>query len=178
MTMDEKEISMRNVDCKKHSECLAHAAKKNKGFKCVNCKDMSNYLKPEKLEATKTEEINIINIYKVEILTVLSRHIGKERAIGMAELHEEAFGEPWENRINDTRKLRKIVTLLRKDGVAICSDSSNQGGGYYLASAGSELEHYLGNLRRRALTVLFMESKIRRIGLPELLGQMQMNLTT
>lgn len=123
-----------------------------------------------------TEETNIINAYKVAILTVLSRHVGKEKAIGMAELHEEAFREPWEHRINDTRKLRRIITLLRKDGVAICSDSSQHGGGYYLASAGSELEHYLGNLRKRALTVLWMESKIRRVGLAELLGQMQMNL--
>lgn len=122
------------------------------------------------------KETNIVNAYKVEILTVLSRHIGKERAIGMAELHKEAFREPWEHRINDTRKLRKIITLLRRDGVPVCSNSEKSGGGYYLASAGSELEDYLVRLRRRALKALSMESQIRRIGLPELLGQMQMNL--
>ncbi|MBI4621069.1 MAG: hypothetical protein HY739_13060 [Desulfobacterales bacterium] len=123
-----------------------------------------------------TEEINIINVHKVAILTILSRHIGKEKAIGMAELYQEAFGKSWEHRINDTRLLRTVITLLRKDGVAICSDSSQHGGGYYLASAGSELEDYLGRIRQRALKALSMESRIRRIGIAELLGQMQMNI--
>ncbi|RJP59024.1 MAG: hypothetical protein C4549_02755, partial [Deltaproteobacteria bacterium] len=67
-------------------------------------------------------------------------------------------------------------TILRQDGVPICSISSPNGGGYYLAGVGSELEDYLGRIRRRALKSLWMESKVRRIGLAELLGQMQMNL--
>ena len=114
--------------------------------------------------------------HKVDVLMVLSRHIGKEKAIGMGELYEMVFGETWENRINDTRKLRYIITDLRSDGVPICSVSDRNGGGYFLASAGSELENYLGRIRRRALSALSMEAKIRDVALPELLGQLRFEM--
>ena len=124
----------------------------------------------------KTMEINTMNANKFAILAVLSRHIGREKAIDMGALYSSVFGKDWQNKISDTRTLRKIITILRKEGVPICSTSAKNGGGYYIAAAGSELEDYLARLRRRSLTALWMESRIRRIGLPEMLGQMQMNL--
>lgn len=40
---------MRKLECKKYSLCLDDAAKKNlPDLNCQNCKEMSNYLKPEK----------------------------------------------------------------------------------------------------------------------------------
>jgi len=119
---------------------------------------------------------NEVDKHSARILGILSRHIGRERAIDMGALYSQVFGKEYANKISDTRDLRKVVTILRQDGVPICSVSSPNGGGYYLAGAGSELEDYLGRIRRRALKSLWMESRVRRIGLAELLGQMQMNL--
>jgi hypothetical protein len=113
--------------------------------------------------------------YKMVILGVLSSHQGKARAIGMGELFEQVFGEPWTNRINDTRKLRKLIREIKKEMAApIGSTSAQTGGGYYLAS-GSELEDYCRRRRRAALRILSEEARLRRVALPELVGQMLLN---
>ena len=89
---------------------------------------------------------------KQRILVELTKnHIGAEKAIGMGELYTLVFNEDWRNRINDTRMLRKIITELRWDGVPICSVSTANGGGYYLASVGSELAEFLEKKRRRGI---------------------------
>ena len=114
--------------------------------------------------------------YKTRLLSVLTKHIGKSRSIGMAELYEQVFGKPCSNKINEARFLRKLITELRKDGVPVCSDTDREGGGYYLASAGSELENYCMRLRIRALKILKMEATLRKKTLPELLGQITMSV--
>ncbi len=114
--------------------------------------------------------------FRARLLAELSRHVGEVNAIGMAELFEAVFGENWRNRINDTRKLRSLVTMLRREGVPICSVSSRSGGGYYLAAAGSELRGYTERDKRRALRILARVSRIEKISLPELLGQMRIRM--
>ena len=111
-----------------------------------------------------------------EVLFVLADHVGRENAIGMGELFEAVFEKRWEHRINDTRMLRIIVTRLRRSGTPICSDSSPESGGYWLAAAGSELSDYCKNLRASALKQLAMEAKLRKTTLPELVGQVQLEL--
>jgi len=122
-------------------------------------------LTPEEKERTKKD-----------VLAEMARHVGAEKAIGMGELFGIIYGEEWQNRINDTRKLRTLITALRWDGVPICSIPDREGGGYYLAAAVSELEDYLSRLRLRALRPLAMEAKIRRCSLAEMLGQMSLNM--
>lgn len=114
--------------------------------------------------------------FKVKLLAELSRHIGELNAIGMAELYEKVFGAEWSNKINDTREIRKLITLMRRDGIPICSVSAQNGGGYYLASAGSELINYLSRSEHRALSILARNARIKRISLPEYLGQMKLNM--
>lgn len=115
-------------------------------------------------------------INRSRVLSALAGHIGQMHAVGMAELYETVYSEAWENRINDTRKLRKLVTDLRREGVAICSVSSSTGGGYYLPAAGSELKGYLRNSKVRALRILARVSRIQKISLPDLLGQMRLEM--
>ncbi len=110
------------------------------------------------------------------LLMVLVNHVGRSQAIGMGELFEAVYGEEWSNRINDTRRLRREITALRAEGMRICSTTGMEGGGYYLASAGSELEDYCKRLRKQGLKKLAQEAKLRKIGLPELLGQIRMNM--
>lgn len=113
---------------------------------------------------------------RVRLLAVLTDHIGETRAIGMGELFEAVYGESWRNRINDTRRLRRLITEMRRDGVAICSVSSQAGGGYFLASAGSELVDYLRRSKVRALRILARVAKIQKVSLPDLLGQMRLEM--
>ena len=110
------------------------------------------------------------------ILAALSAHIGRPNAIGMGELYELVYGLEWENRINDTRALRTAITDLREKGVPICSVATAGGGGYYLAAAGSELAGYLRRSEHRALKILYRNARIKKISLPEYLGQMKLNM--
>lgn len=111
-----------------------------------------------------------------KILMILSRHVGEEKAIDMGELYQRVFEKSYSNKINNTRRLRTVVTALRRKGIPIGSTVAQNGGGYYLVRAGSELDEYCGRLRRAALNKLVMEAKLRKISMPELLGQMQMNM--
>ena len=118
---------------------------------------------------------NII-AYKMKLLAELSQHVGELHAIGMAELYETVFAEAWQHRINDTKKLRELVTELRFEGIPICSVSKWQGGGYYLAAAKSELINYLSRSEHRALKILARNARIKKVSLPEYLGQMKLNM--
>ena len=110
------------------------------------------------------------------LLQVLALHVGREHAVDMGELYTRVFGKKCDHKINHSRDIRKLITALRRNGVPIGSSSSSNGGGYYLVRAGSELDEYCAGLRRRALNALVMEARLRKLSMPELLGQMQMNL--
>ncbi len=123
----------------------------------------------------KVEKIDTPEI-RAKLLTVLTRHVGETNAISMGELYEAVFGEQWKNKVNDTRKLRLLVNKMRSEGIAICSTTDQNNGGYYLAAAGSEVNDYLRRLERRALKILWRISKIKKVSLPELLGQMRLHM--
>ena len=110
------------------------------------------------------------------LLAALSRHVGVEHAVSMAELSEIVFQRQVGDRINDTRELRLLITKLRMDGIPIASISSKNAGGYYLCSAGSELTDYLDALKKRGISALAQAAKIQKTSLDELLGQVRMNL--
>ena len=112
---------------------------------------------------------------KMMVLSILTSHIGRSKSIGMGELFEAVYGERWFNKINDTRPLRKVITELRREGHPICSESSQSGGGYWLASAGSETRDYCRRLEGQALRKLKQSALIKNLSLPQLLGQLQMD---
>lgn len=114
--------------------------------------------------------------YKIRLLQEMSRHVGKARAIGMGELYERVFEESYGHRINDTRHLRTLISELRVNGVPICSAVDCSGGGYYLASAGSELNGYCDRLINMAIKKLTQVAILKNRALPELLGQLQLDL--
>lgn len=126
-------------------------------------------MKPKRTEAE-------LNAAKTKLLVIMSQHVGAAKVIGMGELYEAVFEQPYGHRINGTRDLRKLVTDLRHDGVPICSVTSHSSPGYYLAAAGSELDDYTSRDKRRALKILAKVAKIRDLSMPELLGQMALEL--
>ena len=123
-------------------------------------------------KATSKIDVNS-DEYRHRLLAELTSHIGEMNAIGMPALYQAVFNRPWSDRINDTRHIRKLVTTMREEGVPICSSASN-GGGYYLAAAGSELEAYLRRDKFRALRILKRDAAILKISLPNYLGQLKM----
>jgi hypothetical protein len=110
------------------------------------------------------------------LLSEMTSHIGEANAISMSALYTVAFDRPWNDKINNTRPLRKLITTLREEGVPICSVSTHTGGGYYLAAAGSELVQYLRRSERRALLILKRNAKIKKISLPNYLGQIKLGM--
>jgi hypothetical protein len=108
------------------------------------------------------------------LLTELANHIGEMNAISMTALYEAVFDRPWNNKVNDTRPLRKLIELMRDEGIPICSVTSKHGGGYYHAAAGSEEADYLLRLKYSALRRLRRYSKMKNITLPNFLGQLKL----
>jgi len=113
---------------------------------------------------------------RARLWEVLSEHVGRENAIGMGELYEAVYGEKWRHRINDTRALRYLITDLREQGKPICSVALRDGGGYYIPAVGSERRAYIERLKRQGLRKLRRAAIIEKRSLPELLGQMALNL--
>lgn len=96
-----------------------------------------------------------------QLLNLLSRHIGKGNGIGVKELAQQLSV--------DERQARKLVEELREDGHAICAHPST---GYYIAQTPEELEQTCEFLRSRAMHSLHLESRLRKIPLPDLIGQL------
>lgn len=114
--------------------------------------------------------------YKTKLLAEMTRHVGRARAVPMTQLYRAVFGKDYRDKINDTRKLRDLVTELRHEGVPIMSYAAKDAGGYYLAAASSELVDYCDRLKRQALKKLAIVSKIKNTNLPTLLGQLTLEL--
>lgn len=95
------------------------------------------------------------------VLTVLSRHIGKGNGISMRELEQQLDMLP--------RQVRIYISDLREGGHAICGTPKD---GYYIAATAAELQATCEFLHNRALHSLALEAKLKKIPLPDLLGQL------
>lgn len=129
----------------------------------------------DKKDATRDRDIDTAE-KRNKVMMVLNQHIGAANAVPMTELFEIVFERPWSDRINDTRPLRILITKMRDDGIAICSLSSQSGGGYYQPAAGSELVDYLRKDKYIALKKLGRDAKMLKITLPDYLGQLKLEM--
>lgn len=96
-----------------------------------------------------------------DLLGVLARHIGAESGIRIDQLAADVGCSE--------RVIRKLVSALRREGYAVCAHPTQ---GYYIANGPAELDRTCSFLRQRALHSLVLESRLRKISLPELLGQL------
>lgn len=106
-------------------------------------------------------------ISHAQVLTELSYHIGQANGVHVRDLVIRITGQAVSCGVLE-RRIRTIITELRMDGAHICGHPVT---GYYMAATASELEATLQFLRSRAMSSLQLESRMRRISMPELLGQ-------
>jgi biotin operon repressor len=97
------------------------------------------------------------------LLAVLQKHVGADNGIGVKELAEQLGCA--------AREVRDLVTELRMIGIAVCGHPST---GYFIARTHEELERTLQFLRNRAMHSLVLESKLRKVPLPDLIGQLKL----
>ncbi|WP_153116050.1 helix-turn-helix domain-containing protein [Rhodocyclus tenuis] len=100
---------------------------------------------------------------KPACLAALSQHIGASKGITAAALARQLHA--------GQRGVRTAITDLRMDGVAVCGHPRS---GYYIAENAAELEETCRFLDNRALHSLTLASRLRRVPLADLLGQLKL----
>lgn len=104
-------------------------------------------------------------ITKTDLLNLMSRHLGAENGISARYLAATLGVTP--------RELRHLISLCRyEEGTAICGHPST---GYYIATTAAELNACCAFLEARALHSLNLLSRMRKMSMPELLGQLKLN---
>jgi hypothetical protein len=106
-----------------------------------------------------------------QLLTVLSRHIGARNGITAERLAWRLYGAGATER--DQRQIRKLVVDLRREGHHICADP---GHGYFIAETAEELDDTCRFLLQRSMTTLSQISAMKRVSMPDLAGQLRINL--
>lgn len=98
-----------------------------------------------------------------QLLSTLAHHIGKGNGINVKRLADMLSSSP--------RHVRKLVSELRGTGHAVCGTPTD---GYYIAATADELQHTCAFLRRRAMHSLILESRLMKIPLADLIGQLHL----
>lgn len=98
------------------------------------------------------------------LLNALSSHQGRDAGI-RAERLADQLGVP-------PRQLRKLISEAREDGIAICGKPAS---GYFMPVTPEELQETCAFLEHRALHSLRKLSRMKKVALPVLLGQLLLN---
>jgi biotin operon repressor len=100
-----------------------------------------------------------------ELLNILSGHRGQANGIHVEQLAARTD--------MPARQLRSLITALRTEGVAVCGKPET---GYFIAESPEELDEFcIKYLEARALHSLKLSSRLRKIPLPVLAGQLFLN---
>lgn len=114
---------------------------------------------------------------KGRLKDTIVQHPGPGRAISMVDLYRRVFQKEPTSKVNGTRDLRDLVTLVQNEGFPVCTSTASTGGGYYLGVAGSDLDGFIRKEKTKALKILAKIAKLKRTNLPLLLNEIQLSLT-
>lgn len=106
-----------------------------------------------------------MNATAQHVWEVLQLHVGRDAGMTGAKLAADAQASE--------REVRDAITELREGGIAVCGYPRS---GYYIARTAEELEETCNFLRKRALHSLRLESRLRKVSMQELVGQIEMSL--
>ena len=102
-------------------------------------------------------------ITKHDLMAIMSQHCGADKGVSASSI-------AYMMQIPE-RRVRHLVTECREDGIAICGHPAT---GYYVARTTEELEDTIDFLKDRALHSLKLASKLSRIPLADLVGQLHL----
>lgn len=112
---------------------------------------------------------DIVEVNSDALLDALSNHIGRAHGVTVTALAREALGH--EPSRGDERAVRRLVFDLRLQGTHVCAHPAS---GYYIAESAEELEEAIAFLRERALSSLQQIAAMKRISIPDLIGQLRL----
>ena len=113
----------------------------------------------------------MFSIGRDTVLAALSHHIGKQRGITAKYLVAEVT---WKSATpGQCRALRHVIEELRLEGHHICAHPSS---GYYIAANVDELNESCEFLLHRAMTSLTQISKMKKVSLPDMRGQLGLKI--
>jgi len=115
-------------------------------------------------------DTNSNNLTPDAVLAVLQTCVGEAHGATAEQLVLAITGR---HSSADQRRLRKVIEALRTAGHRICAHPSR---GYYMAATDEELTRACSFLRERAMTSLRQECAMKRVSLPDLLGQLGLPL--
>lgn len=98
---------------------------------------------------------------KHDLFSVLAPRVGSHNGVSVDALARQLGSTP--------RHVRTLVSDLRMEGIAVCGTPKS---GYYIAATPEEMEETCQFLRHRAMHSLQLESRLRKIPMPDLLGQL------
>ncbi len=102
---------------------------------------------------------------RTQLLNALAQHQGRDKGISARALAQQLGLSP--------RKLRKLISSARdEEGYAICGTPRT---GYYMAVTPEELQASCAFLEHRAMHSLRVLSRMRKVSLPTLMGQLLLN---
>ena len=96
-----------------------------------------------------------------DLFSLLAVRVGAHNGVSVDALARQLASTP--------RHVRTLVSELRMDGIAVCGTPKT---GYYIAATPEEMEETCQFLRNRAMHSLTLESRLRKIPMPDLLGQL------
>lgn len=110
-------------------------------------------------------------IGKSQVLTALSRHIGEASGVHIERLVAEILGTS-ERDPGAERRVRSIVSELREEGTAVCAHPAV---GYFIAETEEEVRRYYTDwMMSRAMHTLRIISRVTKIAIPDLVGQLKL----
>jgi biotin operon repressor len=99
-----------------------------------------------------------------QLLNVMAAHQGRDRGISAKALAAVLEVPP--------RRLRHLVSEAREQGFALCGKPNT---GYFIPQTPEELAESCAFLEHRALHSLRLLSRMKKVSMPALLGQLNLN---
>lgn len=99
-----------------------------------------------------------------QLLNVLAEHQGRDCGISAKALAARLDVPP--------RRLRHLVSEAREQGIALCGKPNT---GYFVPVTPEELAESCAFLEHRALHSLRLLSRMKKVSMPALLGQLNLN---
>ena len=104
------------------------------------------------------------DVRRHDLLAAMRSHIGA---------HQGASAEQLAHGLGvNARHIRVLVTELRMDGEHICG---TPGEGYFMAETAADVTATCDFLKSRALKSLLLASRMTKISIPDLVGQLKLN---